>query len=227
MLPRTLGERDRERVQSRFVEPDVRLDVLVPAVIQEERNPRAVTRDILDQGVLHQRIDARPTEEVALEVVAEPENRGIGEGEAVLREEFLHLPGEDRPAIRSHGVVVEDQDVVEVVEEPFQEFVLKLREHRLEEEELDLIRLCIAGYHGEGKAPGDPVAVDLLVARRDLRFREVAVYHGVVPAHGRATLPEAEKAIQKMDRTGPLPGRRRAFSLCRHRGIPGSLNCRS
>ncbi|KAF5042350.1 hypothetical protein DSECCO2_513590 [anaerobic digester metagenome] len=191
-------------------------------VIQEERNTRTVTGYILDPAVLHQRIDTRPAEEVAFEVVTEPEDRSIGEGEAVLHEEALHLPGKDLPAVGGHVMVVEDQNVPEVVEEPFQEFVLELREHRLKEEVFGLVCLRIAGYHGKSKAFGDPVAIDLLVDPRDRRFDKGAVRRGVVSVRDPVVLPGAEETVKKTSGAGPLPGRR-GFSLRRHRPLTDSL----
>ncbi len=107
--------------------------------------------------------------------------------------------------------------------QPFQEFVLKLREHRLEEEVFGLIRLRVPGYHGEREALDDPVAVKLLVGQRDCRLHKGGVHRGVILAHGLAAVPEEAGPVQEPGQAGPLPGggglrSRRRFSLRCHRG---------
>ncbi len=172
-------------------------------MVEEERDFGAVAGYILDPGILHQCIDARPAEEVALEVITEFEEGCLPEDEAILGQEPQYLPGEDHPGVGGHIVVVQDQNVAEVFKEPFQEFVLELREDRFEEEVFGKVRLCVLGDHDERETFGDPVAVDLFIRGRDLRENEGSMPGGVILPGGLSALPGGEHSFQEAGAAGP------------------------
>ena len=126
-------------------------------------------------GVLHEGIDTGPADEVPDQEILELEERGRFKGQPVIIDKGMHLFQEDAFAVFLDLIGGEDQHIPQVLVQPFQQFIFKIRERGFKEEVFFLVCPFVMGDDDERAALFDPVLVNQFIILGDPGIDKSAV----------------------------------------------------
>jgi len=167
-----LGQSDDEPIERGLLEGDVRRDVGILVVVDEEGQLVAVTGDILDVRIVHDRVEPAVPPEVPVYEIKQAVERRRVDLRPVALQKFLDRLPEQRLDVVAFVLAVQ-QRIADVFEQRLEQDRLLIAERRFDGPVPVFAGVVVVADRDERKRRVDPVAVDLLeplgVVERDQR----------------------------------------------------------